>query len=138
LRKHPGLTLFLGILLGICLSIGTVYAVRQFSPRLWTQAMLYLAAKDSTPDGGDDNTIGGMDAGFVKGIVQDILTSEQGKAIVSDLVKSQSQSTFETFFSEAMKNPDFRLALSDALGTFLQSTEGKALVRKVAQEVMNP
>lgn len=138
MRKHPGLTLFLGVLLGIFLSFGTVYAIRQFSPGLWAQTMLYLATKDHVSGLGGGETINGIDTGFVKGMIQDILTSEQGKAIVSDLVKSQSQDTFETFFSEALKNPDFRLALSDALGTFFQSAEGKALVKKVAQEVMSP
>ena len=130
--------LMLGILLGICLTFGTVYAVRRYSPDWWAQAMLYLAAKELAPTGKDGNIVSGMDVSFVKEMVQDILTSEQGKAIVSDLVRSQSQQTFESFFAEAMRNPDFRMALSDALGTFLQSAEGKSLVKKVAQEVMNP
>jgi hypothetical protein len=138
LRKRPTLILLTGILLGVCLSFGSVYAIRQYSPDWWAQTMLYLAAKDLTSTDTEGNTVGGLDMDFVKGLVQDVLTSEQGKAIVSDLVRSQSQKTFEAFFSEAMKNPDFRLALSDALGDFLQSAEGKALVRKVAQEAMNP
>ncbi|HHW26466.1 MAG TPA: hypothetical protein GXX23_03880 [Firmicutes bacterium] len=138
MRKHPGLMLFLGLLLGISLTLVTVYAVMQFSPNLLAQAMAYFAAKEISPTGENGETMNGIDTTFLKGMIQDILTSEQGKAIVSDLVKSQSQDTFETFFAEAMKNPDFRSALSDALGTFLQSAEGKALIKKVAQEAMSP
>jgi hypothetical protein len=37
-----------------------------------------------------------------------------------------------------MKSPEFRKALSDALGTFLETAEGKALLRRVATEALTP
>lgn len=45
-----------------------------------------------------------LDSSMVKGIVQDVLASEQGKAALWDLVRSQSKEAFETFFQEAMKS----------------------------------
>jgi len=37
-----------------------------------------------------------------------------------------------------MESPEFRGALTEALNTFLQSPEGKALLRRIANEVLGP
>ena len=128
---------FLGIVLGIGLTVGTYYGVREYAPDL---ASRYLARVLGTgAETGATGSAGlGIDSAMVKGIVQEILASEQGKAIVSDLVQNQSKETFEAFFREAMKSPEFRKALSDSLGTFLESPEGKALLKHIVSEAITP
>jgi len=129
---------FLGAVLGIGLTLGTYYGVKEYAPEL---ASRYLAKILSTAPASDSPSDGigmAVDPGMVRGVVQEILGSDQGRAIVSDFMRSQSKETFEAFFKEAMKSPEFRQALSDVLGTFLESPEGKALLRRVASEVINP
>lgn len=128
---------FLGIVLGIGLTLGTYYGVKEYAPDL---ASRYLASilGEGTPSSGVAGNVMPTDSAMVKGIVQEVLSSEQGKAIMWDLVQNQSKETFEAFFKEAMKSPEFRQALADALGTFLKTAEGKALLRQVAQEALTP
>ena len=135
--------LFLGVVLGVGLTVGTYYGVKEYAPEL---ASRYLST--ILTDNADEGTRGAADAkgtvlpvldsGMVKGIVQDVLASEQGKAVLWDLVQSQSKETFEAFFQEAMKSAEFRKALGDALGQFLETAEGKELLRKIAREALTP
>ncbi len=129
---------FLGVVLGIGLTVGTYYGVREYAPDLASRYLAKLLGSGSGTAANDSSRGFALDSTMVKNVVQDILSSEQGKAIIADLVQSQSKELFEAFFQEAMKSPDFRKALSDTLGTFLQSAEGKALLRRIATEVMSP
>jgi len=130
--------LFLGIVLGIALTIGAYYGVREYAPDLairYLESLMGQGAPGGSPTG---SILPGIDAGAVKSIVQDILSSEQGKAIVWDLFENQSKETFESFFKEAMKSPEFRQALADALGQFLETAEGKELIRRIARDALTP
>ncbi|MGE5579525.1 MAG: hypothetical protein ACM3WU_05695 [Bacillota bacterium] len=130
--------LFLGIVLGIGLTVGAYYGVREYAPELASRYLESIMGQGAPGGSATGSIISGIDAGAVKGIVQDILTSEQGKAIVWDLFQGQSKETFEAFFKEAMKSPEFRQALSDALGQFLETAEGKELIRRIARETLTP
>ena len=130
--------LFLGVLLGIGLTIGTYYGVRQYAPGLIS---LYLGrALGASPVQGGPGTTSApiIDSGAVKSIVQDILASEQGKAIVNDLIQSQSRESLDALFAQAMQSPEFRRALSDILSSFLKTEEGKNLLRSIAKDIMTP
>ncbi len=128
---------FLGIVLGIGLTLGTYYGVREYAPEL---AARYLASvlgeKTSAGEQGASGT--GLDTSTVKGIVQEVLNSEQAKAVLRDLMQSQSKETFEAFFKEAVKSPEFRQALAEALESFLETAEGKAFLLRIATEIMTP
>lgn len=128
---------FLGVILGLGMAVGTYYGVKEYAPDLaarYFARMLNLQPAPDSPDG----TGSMIDSNMVKSVVQEVLGSDQGRAIISDFMRNQSKETFEAFFTEAMKSPEFRQALSNALGTFLESAEGKALLRRIASEVMTP
>ena len=129
--------LFLGIVLGVGLTVGTYYGVREYAPDL---ASRYLASilGDGAGEGAAGSILPILDSSAVKGIVQEVLSSEQGKAVLWDLVQNQSKETFEAFFKEAMKSAEFRQALGDALGEFLETPEGKDLLKRVAREALTP
>lgn len=129
--------IFLGIVLGVGLTVGTYYGVREYAPDL---AARYLASilGDATGENAANSALPIMDSVMVKGIVQEVLSSEQGKAVLWDLVQNQSKETFEAFFKEAMKSSEFRQALGDALGEFLETPEGKELLKKIAREALTP
>ncbi len=130
--------IFFGIVLGIGLTVGTYYGVKEYAPDLASRYLASILGEGSSAGGAAESIVPGIDSTMVRGIVQEILSSEQGKAIMWDLVQNQSRETFEAFFREAMKAPEFRQALADALGTFLATPEGKALLRKVASEALTP
>jgi tyrosyl-tRNA synthetase len=127
---------FLGIFLGFTLSVGILIGIRTYAPQVAQKLMFppetYSATEEHSQDIVQD---------FVRSTVQDILASTQGKAIVSNLLNNQSQETFERMFQElfqeSMRSPEFRKALSDTLETFLESTEGKELLRRIAAEALN-
>lgn len=128
---------FLGVVLGVGMTVGTYYGVKEYAPDLaarYLARLLNTTPAPDTPDGGGSV----IDSAMIKNVVQEVLGSDQGRAIVSDFMQGQSKETFEAFFKEAMKSPEFRQALSDALGTFLESAEGKTLLRRIASEVMTP
>lgn len=127
----------IGVCLGIGLTVGITLGVRQYSPALWAKAVTYLT---SLPLATGSNSAGtsNIDMSLVKAMVQEILASDQGKAVVSELISSQSQDTFKTFFNEAVNSPEFRSALLETLDAFLKSAEGKDLIRRVARDAMNP
>lgn len=129
---------FLGIALGAGLTIGAYYGVREYAPDL---ASWYLAKMvGSSPAGEPSSSPLGfqIDPAQIRGIVSDILASDQGKAVVSDLMQGQSREVFEAFLQEALKSPEFRKALGDALEVFLSSPEGKDLLKRIAKEALLP
>ncbi len=129
--------ILLGVCLGVGLTVGAVFGVRQYSPSLWAKAVTYLAGLPLYAEPGTSG-MANIDLSLVKAMVQEILASDQGKAVVSELISSQSQETFQAFFDEAIQSPEFRSALSETLDTFLKSPEGKDLIRRVARDAMNP
>ena len=124
--KRGILLVLLGVALGVGLTVGSYYGVREYAPHL---ATWYLGrfAEASQPVQ--------IDTAQVQALVSDILASEQGRAVVSDLMQGQSRG-FEELMKEAMKSPEFRQMLSDVLGTFLTSPEGKELLKRVARALM--
>lgn len=129
--------IFLGIMLGIIILMVSVFCVWQFAPDLAARATGYLAMRGWGDERAGDSPAA-LDQFLLKGMVQDILASDQAKAIMSDLLDARTRETFETFLIEAMKSTEFRKALADALETFLKSPEGRTLVRKIAEEMLTP
>lgn len=128
----------LGAILGVGLTIGAYYGVREYAPLVASRYLAGILAGLASPAGPAGDASPTIDATTVRGIVQEILCSEQGKAMISDLVQSQPRETFEALFRQVMGSPEFRKALSDALGTFLETPEGKTLLRRIASEVVGP
>ncbi len=129
--------IFLGIMLGVVILMVSVFCVWQFAPDLVARATGYLAMRGWS-DERAGNSSASIDQLLLKGMVQDILSSDQARAIVSDVLDARTRDTFETFLIDAMKSTEFRKALADALETFLKSPEGKTLVRKIAEEMLTP
>lgn len=129
---------FLGIVLGIGLTIGTYYGVREYAPDLASYYLARTLGRSPQPGTSGSGTSLPIDSAMVKSIVQDILVSDQGRAIVWDLIQSQSRESLDAFFREAMKSPEFRKALSEALGVFLRTEEGKALMKSIARDALTP
>lgn len=125
------LLLFVGMALGVGLTVGSYYGVKEYAPDLAAWYLSKLAA-------GPDPAAPQADASQIRAIVADILASEQGKAVVSDLLQGQSRQAFEELLNEAMKSTEFRQMLSEALGTFLSSPEGKELLKRIAKEALIP
>lgn len=126
---------FLGVVLGIGLTIGTYWGVREYAPDVAAYyAGRLLGSSDRSGQAGPPQ----IDSAVVKGLVQDILVSEQGKAIVHDLIRSQSKESLDGLFEEALKSPEFRKSLSEALGSFLRTEEGRDLLRSIAKEALTP
>lgn len=127
--------IFLGVILGLAAVAGTYRGLGYIAPKVLAQ----LLGGSTSPDTGIKQQ-GSLpvDMSLIKGMVQEIICSEQGKAILSDLLKSQPRETFQAMFSEAMKSPEFRKSLSDALETFFTSQEGRELMTKIAREVLKP
>lgn len=129
---------FLGILLGIGLTIGTYYGVRQYAPGLVSLYLGKALGASQTKGGPEAAPVPIIDSSLVKGIVQDILASDQGKAIVSDLIQSQSKESLNDLLAQAMQSPEFRRALSDILSNFMKTEEGKNLLKSIAKDVLTP
>lgn len=130
--------LFLGMVLGVGLTVGAYYGVREYAPQIATRYLESVMGQGAPGGSATGSILPSIDAGIVKSIVQDVLTSEQGKAVVWDLFEGQSKETFESFFKEAMKSPEFRQALADALGQFLSTAEGKELIKRIARDALTP
>ena len=62
--------------------------------------------------------------------------SEQGKAIVNDLIRSQTPETLRELLKEVMNSSEFRSALGEALNDFLKTPEGKDVINRIAQEIL--
>ncbi len=131
------LLVFLGVCLGIGFTVGAVLGIRQYSPELWAKTAAYFMGLSRTPDSGQSEAMG-IDMTAVRGMIQEILTSDQGKAVVAEFIGSQSQDMYKTILEEAVRSPEFRKALADALDIFLKSQEGKDLIRRIVQETITP
>lgn len=121
------LLVLLGVALGIGLTIGSYYGVKEYAPDLASWYLAKFAGKPGPV---------GMDSAQVQAIVGKILASDQGKAIVSDLMQGQSRQMLEDLLKDAMKSPEFRQTLNEMLGTFLASPEGKDLLKRIAKEAI--
>ncbi len=127
--------LFLGIVIGICMSAGALLGLASYAPGYllnWQQVLMGTGLADSPAPG--TQTL--LDQTMLKSIIQDILASEQGKALVNDLIRSQAPLTISQLLEEAMDSPEFRVALGEALNSFLKTPEGSQLIRRIASEIM--
>lgn len=132
-KRHSVLSFFLGFILGVGFTFGAYFGLKDYAPNLMSN---FLTGKKG-PDDGTKRGVG-VDSTLVKGMVQEILASDQGKAIVEELFRSESKKTLESFFQEATKSPEFRKTLGEALESFLATPQGKELVKKIAREVVIP
>ncbi|MGI6662519.1 MAG: hypothetical protein ACOX4B_03445 [Bacillota bacterium] len=127
--------ILLGMALGIGLTIGSYYGMKEYAPDL---AVWYLKRLGG-PDKSVADTLGlEIDPSEVRSIVGDILSSDQGKAIVTDLMKGPSREMFEDLLRQAADSPEFRKMLSEVLESFLLSPEGKELLKNIAKEILSP
>ncbi|HHX28043.1 MAG: hypothetical protein ACOX5Q_06235 [Bacillota bacterium] len=125
----------LGIALGVGLTVGSYYGVKEYAPDL---AVWYLERLGG-PGKSVTETLGlEIDPSQVRTIVGDILASDQGRAIVTDLIEGQSRETFESLVRQAMESPEFRRMLGEVLRDFLASPEGKELLRQIGKDVLSP
>ncbi len=123
---------FLGVLIGICISAGALVGVISYAPEYLLGLPGAIAISEDSAS--KQNAL--LDQTMLKGIVQDILVSEQGKAIVNDLIKSQTPETLRELLKEAVNSPEFRTALGEALNDFLKTPEGKDIINRIAQEIL--
>ncbi len=79
-----------------------------------------------------------IDPSQVRSIVGDILSSDQGKAIMTDLMREGSRDMLEELIRQAAESPEFRKMLGEVLESFLSSPEGKELLKKVAETALSP
>lgn len=127
--------ILLGMALGIGLTIGSYYGMKEYAPDL---AVWYLKRLGG-PDKSVADTLGlEIDPSEVRSIVGDILSSDQGKAILTDLMKGPSREMFEDLLRQAADSPEFRKMLSEVLESFLLSPEGKELLKNIAKEILSP
>ncbi len=129
--------LFLGIVIGICLSAGALLGLAGHAPEYLMGLKHLLAGKASgeSPGAGIQTM---LDQAALKMLVQDILASEQGKALVKDLIQTQAPETIGQMLEGAMSSPEFRRALSEMLDSFFKTSEGKRLIKNIAKEIINP
>ncbi len=125
----------LGVALGVGLTLGSYYGVKEYAPDL---AVWYLERLGGSGKSVADTLGLEIDPSQVKAIVGDILASEQGRAIVTDLMQGQSREMLEGLIEEAMESPEFRKMLSEVLGSFLASPEGKELLKQIAKDILSP
>lgn len=123
---------FLGVVIGTCLSVGALIGVANYAPGVflhWQQVITRAGLED-------DPAQSLIDQSLVKSLIQDILSSEQGKALVNNIIRNQAPLTLQQMLEEAMESPEFRVALGEALDSFLKTEEGTALIRRLAEEIM--
>ena len=126
---------FLGVIIGIFISAGILLSLLSFAPEYlvdWSGILARFTAKK--PMAGQQDLL--LDQTMLKGIIQDILTSEQGKALVNDLIRSQTPETLQGLLKEIMDSPEFKIALGEALELFLNRPEGNLLIRRIAQKAI--
>ncbi len=124
--------MFLGVLIGICISAGILVGVSSYAP----EYLLGLPGVNTIFEDPARKQNPLLDQTMLKGIVQDILVSEQGKAIVNDLIRSQTPETLRELMKEVMNSSEFRSALGEALTDFLKTPEGKDVINRIAQEIL--
>jgi len=127
--------ILLGMALGIGLTIGSYYGVREYAPDL---AVWYLRKLGGSEKSVADTLGIEIDPSQVRAIVGDILASDHGKAIITDLVKGPSRDMFDDLLRQAAESSEFRKLLSEVIESFLTSPEGKELLKNIAREVLSP
>ena len=110
-----------GIVLGIALTIGAHAGIREN-----ISALIGIAL-------GNPQYNGQLDPSVISGIIQDIFSSEQGKAIINDIIQNYSGETLDLIIKQAAQSLEFKKALTEVLESFLDSDEGRALVLKTAR-----
>jgi len=126
----------LGVLRGFGIVAGSYFGLRHYAPDVAARYIIRLSgASEHQPS---VLTLDQMltDAEGLRAAVQEVLSSSQSRAILRDLLESQSQEDLAVLFRTAMQSPEFQKALQEALGVFLDSPEGKALVRRVAGQIL--
>ncbi len=125
--------ILLGVAIGACLSMGALAGLAYYAPHVilsWQQTIAGTGSED-------DSAQAVLDQSILKSLIQDILCSEQGKALVNDIMRSQAPLTLRQMLEEAMDSPEFREALGEALASFLSSPEGAELMRRLAEQIMS-
>lgn len=133
--------IFLGICLGIGLTLGTFFGIREYAPEYLPKVATFFLGSgipQITQSPGESGRQMALDPKIVGSIVQDILASDQGKVIIRDIMNSESRETLLSLLQEAMQSSEFRKALSDSLQSFLETQEGKELIKKIAKEALTP
>jgi len=136
-RKQRILFIFIGMFVGIALTCGLYFGIKQFAPQLIPHVLRFSNALTPEKDRLTGKT-GTVDITLVKDLVQEILASEQGKAIIQDLVENQSAQTLDSLFQEIMKSSECRKTLASAVESFLKTPEGKELINKITRDILNP
>lgn len=127
--------ILLGMALGVGLTIGSYYGVREYAPDL---AVWYLERFGGSGKSVADTLGLEIDPSQVRSIVGDILSSDQGKTIMTDLMREGSRDMLEELIRQAAESPEFRKMLGEVLESFLSSPEGKELLKKVAETALSP
>lgn len=135
--KRSALLLILGTLLGVALTAGVLAGLGRYSPEFLRRFAVNIAQVPASP--APSNSHGSVtDSSAVRKLVQDILSSDQGKAIVDDIIKNQSGDMLHSMLKEAVKSPEFRKTLSEVLESFFNSPEGKDLIKKIVRDLQTP
>jgi hypothetical protein len=95
----------------------------------WQQMITGTALEDDTAQLLPDQSV-------LKSLIQDILSSEQGKALVSDIIRTQAPLTWRQMLEEATGSVEFRETLVEALDSFFKTEEGATLIRRVVEDAM--
>lgn len=128
---------FLGVIIGVFMSAGILLGLSSFAPEyLLDRTEILTRFTSKNPITGQQDLL--LDQTVLKGIIQDILTSEQGKALVNELIQSQTPETLQGLLKEVMDSPEFKVALGEALESFLNSPEGHRLVQQIVQRAITP
>ncbi len=125
-QLSPTRTFFLivlGICLGFGLTVGAVFAMKEYAPDMWAKTLVRFAMSQNTDE---PNKSGSIDLGLAQKAIVELLNSSQGR----DMLYS--------FFDEALESPEFRNALLESLEAFFKSPEGIDLIRRIAYEVIKP
>lgn len=116
----------LGAALGVGLTVGAFFAIKEYAP---TIAAWYLERQ-----GGPSALLGTQD---IEAMVADVLGSPECKSALLDMVKGQTD-TLESVLRESMESAEFRKTLSDILGEFFSTQEGKDLLKRIIKENLVP
>ncbi len=113
----------LGICLGFGLTVGAVFAVKQYAPEVWAKTLVHFAMFQSANEPEEPLKI---DPIVARQAIGELLNSGQGKDMMYD------------FFDQALESPEFRNALIEGLEAFFKSPEGIDLIRRIAFEIIKP
>jgi hypothetical protein len=128
---------FIGFLIGMCLSVGAWLGLANYAPSYLLGWQKTLTKTELEQQHGLNAQIV-PESNMIKSIIQDILTSEQGKAIVNELIQTQGPEILKQMLEESINSPEFRATLGKAINTFLKTPEGKQLIKQIANEILTP